>query len=225
MQNNGIGLDEYVLFEAAVGVAPGQALLTIEKPSGSNENTPRDWYGQAILADDIGRHKSTEWTYHGRKVLERDDGYRSIEVEVMTLEAVLADLDRVDLVHMDIQYAEADVVESSLRVLEEKVARLLVGTHSVELHVRIHTELEERGWIKGWDFLPASTVKSSLGSVTLVDGVQSWRNPRLSQVPAAWSGTIRVMRTSQTVPNLDRANFMDKLRHYLRRNSSDLTGR
>mmetsp|Transcript_13844 Transcript_13844/g.41855 ORF Transcript_13844/g.41855 Transcript_13844/m.41855 type:complete len:413 (-) Transcript_13844:69-1307(-) len=54
----------------------------------------------------------------------------------------------VDLIDMDIQGAEADLVPAILHLLERKVYRLIIGTHSPEVHNHLQKLLvAKRGWI------------------------------------------------------------------------------
>ena len=103
------------------------------------------------------------------------------ELPMLPLESVIADLPRVDLLHVDIQGGEADLIEGSRPLLAAKVAALVVGTHGHGLERRIRTALEEDGWRLEIE-RPAILRLGWLGPRLKVDGVQGWRNPAL--VPA-----------------------------------------
>lgn len=187
MDDNGLSPDHYVLYEAAVGARAGQATFAVEMPGEPRDHLARDWYGQALMSHTSNDRVSGR-SYHGKPVLERDDGYHSIQVETITLDTVLAALDYVNLVDMDIQYAEADVIEASLPVLAAKVGRLSVGTHHLDLHERVRVALIELGWIECWNYRPGLTEATPYGPVSFRDGVSSWINPRFSNRPLSGVG-------------------------------------
>jgi FkbM family methyltransferase len=131
MEDNGVGPDECVVFEAAVGAKPGRALFAVDWPGGQFEDTARDWYGQFVVtaaSNDALDALPTERTYHDKSLFALDNGIGVISVEVVTLSSVLANLDRADLVHIDIQGTEADLIVSSLDILDSLVARLCIAT-------------------------------------------------------------------------------------------------
>jgi hypothetical protein len=100
------------------------------------------------------------------------------ELRMITLEELLGDRERLDLVHVDIQGGEADLVESSHEVLDERVAYLVVGTHSREIEGRLFTALlGDR-----WQLEVERPAILALGErpATTVDGVQGWRNLALA---------------------------------------------
>ncbi len=101
------------------------------------------------------------------------------ELPIVSLESVMAPHTRVDLLHVDIQGGEADLIEDCLSVLESKVAYTVVGTHSRQIEQRIKTVLTKAGWILEIE-RPAIYRLFWLGPRLKVDGVQGWRNPRLT---------------------------------------------
>lgn len=99
-------------------------------------------------------------------------------VPMVALGDLLDPLPRVDLLHIDIQGGEADLIDACRSLLEEKVAYLLVGTHSRQIEGRIMTTLLASGWELEIE-RPAIFVPEPGGPRITVDGVQGWRNPRL----------------------------------------------
>jgi FkbM family methyltransferase len=100
------------------------------------------------------------------------------ELPMVALDELIASLNRVDLLHVDIQGGEADLIAGSLPALGVKVAYILVGTHSRQIEGRIMESLFNAGWILEIE-RPAILVSGSSGPTVSVDGVQGWRNPRL----------------------------------------------
>jgi hypothetical protein len=101
------------------------------------------------------------------------------ELPVIGLGDLIGDRRQLDLLHIDIQGGEADLIESSRRVLDERVAYLLVGTHSREIEGRLMSSLLGTNWLLEIE-RPAIFVLGPAGPTTTVDGVQGWRNLALS---------------------------------------------
>lgn len=102
----------------------------------------------------------------------------AIEVGVLPLDVILADEPLIDPIDMDVQGAEAEIIEASVRFLEARVKRLHIGTHRHDIEARLRTTLHRTGWYKVWDFPCQSTVPTPFGVVSFFDGVQGWINPR-----------------------------------------------
>jgi FkbM family methyltransferase len=88
---------------------------------------PAAWYGQAIV--DEGSSPSQVDT-----------------VAAVTLPELLRPFDRVDLIHCDIQGAEADVFEQAAPEVDAKVRRVHVGTHGSDVEARLRRLFGSRGW-------------------------------------------------------------------------------
>lgn len=86
---------------------------------------------------------------------------------------------KLDLLHVDIQGGEADLVESCRPVLDERVAYLVIGTHSREIEARLFADLHEGPWRLEIE-RPAILALGSTRPTTTVDGVQGWRNLSLA---------------------------------------------
>lgn len=85
---------------------------------------------------------------------------------------------RIDLLHIDIQGGEADLIRDCLPLLAEKVAYILIGTHSREIEGRLFEYLLNAGWLLEME-RPAILHLPIGAPVVTVDGVQGWRNPKL----------------------------------------------
>ena len=59
-----------------------------------------------------------------------------------------AQVDHIDLLELDIQGAEGELVPEAMDVLNDKVYRVIVGTHSETIHSKLHLLFEEAGWLK-----------------------------------------------------------------------------
>ena len=100
-EDNGFDWREHTLIEAAVAPEAGEVYFTV--------GAPISWYGQAILPSP-------------------DYGYGAVEgvsvksVPAVTIASILETIDRVDLIDMDIQGAEAGVIAASVEVLGRESA-------------------------------------------------------------------------------------------------------
>lgn len=103
------------------------------------------------------------------------------EVPMIPLEDLLSPYSRIDLLHIDIQGSEADLVAGCLPTLRDKVAYLVIGTHSRQIEGQLMTTLLQAEWILEIE-RPAIFSISTGVPCTLVDGVQGWRNPVLYNV-------------------------------------------
>ena len=79
---------------------------------------------------------------------------------------------------MSVEGGEAAMVRDCLPLLEQKVAYLVIGTHSRQIEGQIMDCLLPTGWKLEIE-RPAILGFSEKGPYVTVDGVQGWRNPRL----------------------------------------------
>ena len=161
---------------------PGKTLFYFRMPG--KQDQADEWYGQFITrSNDKTRTKAHE-SYAGFPVFEHKSGWRSIEIPAVTLTALLRDLDRVDLIDMDVQEEELKIVRSAIDELDRRVCRLHIGTHGRKLEQGLKETLGSHGWICHFDYACGSTTETAFGPVTFGDGVQSWTNPRFqNEVP------------------------------------------
>jgi hypothetical protein len=103
------------------------------------------------------------------------------ELPMIALDEIAAPHRRIDLLHIDIQGGEADFIAGCLPIIGEKVAYLLVGTHSRQIEGRIMDILLQSGWILEIERPAIFSLQAGIPQIT-VDGVQGWRNPSLKIV-------------------------------------------
>jgi hypothetical protein len=109
------------------------------------------------------------------------------------LERIFENSKKIDLLHVDIQGGEARLITQSIAFLSDRVAYLLIGTHSRQIEGILFDCLLKAGWVLEIE-RPALLNLEREPSVT-VDGVQAWRNPRLlpnSDIADA-TGSIRIV--------------------------------
>jgi hypothetical protein len=108
---------------------------------------------------------------------------RSRSVRALALESVLHEANVegvVDLIDLDVQGAEADVLEPAARLLDERVRRVHAGTHEPRSNEdRLRALFRRLGWECLWDFPYGRESDTPFGRISFQDGVQSWRNPYL----------------------------------------------
>jgi len=86
--------------------------------------------------------------------------------------------ERIDLLHIDIQGGEADLIAGCLPLLNEKVAYMVIGTHSKQIEGRLYDTLLSADWKLQMERAAVFGLASGRPFIE-VDGVQGWRNPRL----------------------------------------------
>lgn len=92
---------------------------------------------------------------------------------------LLKSFGRVDLVHVDIQGDEYEVLRSSRHVIEGKVRRLVIGTHSRQIEEKLFSELAKRNWVLEAE--ESCRFRQERTQMLLYrDGCQVWRNAALT---------------------------------------------
>lgn len=180
--DNGLDPAQHTLVHGAVSDHPGKTLFYFQMPG--RQDRADQWYGQFITRSNEKLRTQAQEFYAGLPVIEHKSGWKSIEVPAVTLAGLLQDLDRVDLIDMDVQGEELKLVQSSLDELDRKVCRLHIGTHAHHLEKSLRKTLGRRGWICHFDYPCQSKTETAFGPVSFDDGVQSWINPRFqNEVP------------------------------------------
>ncbi|HEY0369205.1 MAG TPA: hypothetical protein VGC85_06385 [Chthoniobacterales bacterium] len=100
------------------------------------------------------------------------------ELPLVALAEIIGARAKIDLLHIDIQGGEADLIARCIDLLCDKVAYLVIGTHSREIEGRIFENLLQSKWLLEIE-RPAIFNLTPAGPHVTVDGVQGWRNPRL----------------------------------------------
>jgi FkbM family methyltransferase len=119
----------------------------------------RSWYGQAIVDSSAAAEHVTT-------------------VAAVTLSDLLESLDRVDLIHCDIQGAEAEVFEEAAIAVDTKVQRVHIGTHGEDVEADLRRTFSRLGWKNINDYACSSFAETPWGRMSFQDGVQTWVNVR-----------------------------------------------
>ncbi len=167
--DNGLEPADHVLMRAAVGLERGRARWP------KIADAANDWGSRPARVDEHGTN-AQDASYLGALLNE------FIEVDVIPAREILELEARWDLVHIDVQGWERLICEDALTQLNERVAYLVVGTHSRKLDGDLVDLFHRQGWMlehekpSRFTFVPGVAVLESMNEA---DGTQVWRNPRL----------------------------------------------
>ena len=122
-------------------------------------------YGQHIMSDETD---------------DRKVGDMFMNVQCLTLEDVIGKYEKVDFLHMDIQGEELKVLANSTELLKNKVVRMQIATHSVEIHEAVVELLRENNFelVFNYGWREVANVEY-WGPIEFRDGSLSVINPRL----------------------------------------------
>jgi FkbM family methyltransferase len=155
--NNGLDPDAHRLHCAAVGAAAGTAYWP-------RVADPRNDWGSRPAADAGATAGGT------------------MPVQVLAIGDLLATEPVWDLVHIDVQGAEAEICPAAAEAMNARVRFLVIGTHSRAIEGDLIRLFREHRWVleneKPCRFA-FSAKAPTLEAMTTLDGTQVWRNPRL----------------------------------------------
>lgn len=100
------------------------------------------------------------------------------EVPSLSLATLLADLPRVDILHCDIQGMEADLFEAGRAITDQRVRRVVIGTHGRAVEARLLDLFADMGWTLE-DETVCRMIQSAGRNHLVADGTQVWRNPKV----------------------------------------------
>jgi FkbM family methyltransferase len=166
-RDNGIDPQQHELLEAAASDSNGEAWFFFGKSD--------SWYGQSIITDAdmsrAGQQRGGVQTYEGETAMR---------VRTLDLVEITKNVETVDYMHMDIQGAEYNVLSAHPEVLQAKVKRVLIGTHSHEIEQNLRNMFQGLGWVLQYDVPMDGYIMVDGKVVEVGDGAQSWINPALA---------------------------------------------
>ena len=172
-RDNGFDPDVYRLDNAVIGVKAGRARWPkLADPSAHWGMRPLACSGED--GSFAGNAKCCDY----RGVLF--DEY--IDVEMLSFQSVLERERLWDLVHIDVQGTETELCSASVEILNQRVRWLVIGMHSRKIDGDLIDLFFRHGWVlenekpTRFDYNPSV---ASLEAMTITDGTQVWRNPRL----------------------------------------------
>lgn len=162
--DNGFDPDAHRLLEAAVGVQVGVAHWPVIDESAATE----EWGIRPMDSD-------TDYT--GRQFQQ------TRQINVVSMRDLVVTEDQWDLIHIDVQGHEVDICRSCIDELNKRARWIVVGTHSRKLD----GDFLQLMWGSGWFLEHEKPTKFNyaanqckLEAMTILDGTQVWRNPRLA---------------------------------------------
>ena len=167
------------------------------------------WYGQAVAEsappplDSRARRRLMARGLLGRPP-RIDDARAVIWVPSVTLADLLGDEPRVDLLDIDAQGAELALLEPAAALIDRRVKRVHIGTHTREIEDGLRRLFQALGWQRLVDYPCRSTAETPYGVVPLQeDGIQSWLNPRLVDGVAAGTPGAKVGTPQESIERND----------------------
>jgi FkbM family methyltransferase len=158
--DNGLDPDSHRLIFGAVDEKDGEDIFVCG-------DDPSSWYGQHVAYADHHR-------------MNLNDGYKRITVPTFSIDTILSNLDRVDLMDFDIQYAEGRAIPASIETMTHKVKRVFVETHSAEIHDIVFDSFRSYGWKRtdtyGYANGSPSLEVAPVGLISFRAGLQCWVN-------------------------------------------------
>ncbi len=134
-------------------------------------------FPSALAVDDYGaraeEHEGIDYRGHA---------LATEAVPAFSLQAICGNHQRIDYIHWDIQGAEYDVAASAVDLMQERVARVCIGTHSRKIEGDLFQLFHGMGWDLLWERPCGFTydaTKPTLEGMTHSDGEQVWANPHL----------------------------------------------
>lgn len=160
---NGLSEAEFAADEAVAGTSGGAAFPVYDDAGNAYGQEPRFFETERELD----------------AFLSDNQNYRKVPAK--TLGNIFADLQRVDLLHIDIQGGEEEIIRKSVDEINAKVAYIVVGTHGRDLEGQIMALLLKEGWVLEIEE-PCTLPLPLRYNIGYIDGLQGWRNPRLTNV-------------------------------------------
>jgi FkbM family methyltransferase len=166
LRDNDIDPSRCALIQGAVGAQSGFANWAVV-------DNAADVYGGRPIDDKL-------IDYHGTRQS------KIVTVEIHAIDDLLRREPRWDLVHVDIQGGEGDLCRGGIEIMNERVRRLVIGTHSRALDGELMSLFHTHHWVLENEKPTVMCWRDgapTLETMARVDGIQIWRNPKLSSPP------------------------------------------
>lgn len=174
--DNGFDASKHTMILGIAGAEDGFAEFPII------DNPSEDWGAQAVFSDAPKPaspfQKLAQIASRAMKKAPPPETLRKMKrVKSVSIRTLLEPFGFVDLLHVDIQGAEADTIAAALEPITLKVRRIVVGTHGRHIEERLFTDLCAAGWILENEE-PCQYIQQNGRMMLTRDGCQTWRNPR-----------------------------------------------
>jgi FkbM family methyltransferase len=166
LKDNGLNTEAALLLHGVIAPQTGGALFRVsERPDVTYGATP-------IFFDSVESARAYAEAH------AKEQRYNVIRA--YSLSEAMDGEPRLDLLHIDIQGSEADLLEANTELLDEKVRRVVVGTHGRSIEERLHSLFAQLGWKSEADD-PCRFNVAGTPVQLAVDGTQVWSNPKLDR--------------------------------------------
>jgi hypothetical protein len=152
--------------------------ITVLKNSNIDEISIK-WWGQAKVSNYKKKIKESG-RFENKIIYLLSSGYQAISVKTLDIEQISNGWNLVDLVDLDVQGEEFLILRRSIKNFNNKVKRIHIGTHSVDVEEKIFKLLKDNKWINIRNYSCSKVNKTIFGNIKFADGVQSWINPRFN---------------------------------------------
>lgn len=140
--------------------------------------TPKNWYGQFHAPSAKKEDILIRDTYLDKELLVDRHGMGRVVCDTITIETLLKTIPVVDLLNMDIQGSEYDSIHKNLEVIETKVKKLYVSTHSIKIDNLLYNMMASLNWKCTHAYPYQFQGDTEFGYIKFGDGVQVWENPK-----------------------------------------------
>jgi len=184
LRDNKFETSEFTLYNGVAASKGGTALFPKQNIAGEN------WGLEPIF--DVSAERVEQ--------LLGDNKYYPLKQ--YSIQEIAGSHQRIDLLHVDIQGGEEYLIPSSISFLSDHVAYMFIGTHSRSIEGRMFDCLFKAGWVL--EIERPAVLNVGRQPVTLVDGVQGWRNPKLLPIVDKASSVGRIelaSNVSQAIVN------------------------
>lgn len=169
-----------VLSNKLISDQNGKDYLYIKAPDSFGPSTPSEWYGQSKIYDWEKNIKKTNKKYFGKDVFKFDSNWSAIEIEKVDSNEFFDTNMIIDLLDFDVQGEEFVIIKNSIELINNKVKRIRIGTHSNNIESQLKKLLNINGWVMVRDYKLNQFNLTPYGNISFCDGVQSWINPRFN---------------------------------------------
>ena len=169
-----------VLSNKLISDQNGKDYFYIKAPDSFGPSTPSEWYGQSKIYDWEKNIKKTNKKYFGKDVFKFDSNWSAIEIEKVDSNEFFDINMIIDLLDFDVQGEEFVIIKNSIELINNKVKRIHIGTHSNIIESQLKKLLNMHGWVMVRDYKLHQFNLTPYGNISFCDGVQSWINPRFN---------------------------------------------
>jgi len=166
---NGFNFDEFIIYNAIATDKNGYIFFPIRNDTSN--------FGLQPIIIDIDNLYEIDKLRKTKKYIE----LRSISIAEIINEN---GLEKIDLLHVDIQGEEFDFISKNIQDISEKVSYIVIGTHSRQIEGKLFALLYENGFALEIErpailsYNETEIIVNDKVSVS-VDGVQGWRNNKI----------------------------------------------